>query len=76
VIRLEVRPLPAGVQITDLRLFIQAFDFGDRNRGFVGPQQFTPPLSQGGGFSAYAFDPNFFDPDGFIFGIAPERVLG
>jgi hypothetical protein len=75
-ISLQVRPLPAGVQITDLLLFIQAFDFGDRNRGFVGPQQFTPALSQGGGFSPYAFDPNFFDPDGFIFGIAPGRILG
>lgn len=75
-ISLQVRPLPAGVQITDLRLFIQAFDFGDRNRGFVGPQQFTPALSQGGGFSPYAFDVNFFDPDGFFFGIAPGRILG
>lgn len=74
LVALEVQPLPAGVQVNDLRLSITAFDNGDRARGFIGQTQFTPSLRQGGGFSPYAFDPNSFDPDGFFYGIHP--VLG
>jgi hypothetical protein len=73
-VALEVRQLPDGVQITDLRLFITAFDNGDG--GVTGPTHFTPALSQGGGFSPDAFDRNSFDPDGFFFCIAPGRALG
>lgn len=64
---LSTRPLPPGVEILDVRLAIAAFD--NDPRGFGGITQFTPWLSQGGGFSPYAFDRDSFDPDGYFFGI-------
>lgn len=65
---LDTRPLPAGVEILDVRLSITAFD--NDPRGMFGPTQFTPWLSQGGGFSPYAFDRDAFDPDGYVLAIS------
>ena len=58
---LETRALPAGTQVSDARAGITAVD-----GGIPGVEQFTPWLRQGGGLSPYAFDSNFFDPDGFV----------
>ncbi|PPK67222.1 hypothetical protein V5P93_003559 [Actinokineospora auranticolor] len=64
LVGLQVRQLPAGTQLNDLRLSIRAVD-----NGLSGPTQVTPWLSQGGGFSPFAFDSNAFDPDGYVYGI-------
>jgi hypothetical protein len=63
-VEVQVRPLPPGVVINDVRLSIAAFD-----EGLQAAPVFTPWLSQGGGMSPYAFDSNFFDPDGFVIGL-------
>lgn len=47
----------------DVRLSIQAAD--NRGRSEFGPVQYTPWASQGGGWSAIAFDMNQYDPDVF-----------
>jgi len=62
---LETRPLPPGVQITDLRLSILAVDRGEPE----GVPTFTRWASQGGGQSDFALDANAFDPDGFRIGL-------
>ncbi|MFJ8914631.1 hypothetical protein [Amycolatopsis sp. NPDC102389] len=62
---LETRPLPPGVQISDLRLSILAVDRGEPE----GVPTFTRWASQGGGQSEYALDANSFDPDGFRIGL-------
>ncbi|UMP06385.1 hypothetical protein [Amycolatopsis sp. EV170708-02-1] len=62
---LETRPLPPGVQITDLRLSILAVDRGAPE----GVPAFTRWASQGGGHSGFALDSDAFDPDGFRIGL-------
>jgi hypothetical protein len=56
---LDVRPMPAGEVITDVRLAVQAYD---DKKGFGNPTA-TPWASQGGGRSALALplDANDFD---------------
>lgn len=48
---LETRPLPAGVQINDVRLSIQAVDRGEPD----GVPAFTRWASQGGGLGPFTF---------------------
>ncbi|MEV0676070.1 hypothetical protein AB0I60_06045 [Actinosynnema sp. NPDC050436] len=60
---IETRPLPPGVVIGDFRLGLNAVD----RREPEGRPVFTGWASGGGGQSAYAFDANAFDPDGFRF---------
>ncbi len=62
---LETRPLPPGVQISDLRLSILAVDRGEPD----GVPTFTRWASQGGGRSGIALDINAFDSDGFRIGL-------
>lgn len=47
----------------DFRIGGQAFDQGDGNN--VGPTQFTPWASQGGGWTGLVSDTDSFDPDAF-----------
>jgi len=47
----------------DFRIGAQAFDQGDGNN--VGPVQYTPWASQGGGWTGLVSDTDGFDPDGF-----------
>lgn len=52
-----------GLDDLDFRLGAQAFDRGEGNN--VGPLQFTPWASQGGGWTGLVSDTDGFDPDGF-----------
>jgi hypothetical protein len=54
----------SNFELADLRVGIQLFDQGGTNE--AGDPQFTPWLSEGGGWSAWAMDANIYDFDGAV----------
>lgn len=64
-IGIETRTWPAKAgRLRDFRVGIQGVDHGGAEVG--GTERFTPWAAEGGGWSEWASDSNFFDPDGYI----------